>query len=113
MCAEKGCTDEACDEVMCCEPEAKRWKRVTLIGLAMLLAVFSILYSLFEGSVSVAFGASSADSLTLIEFGTDSLIEVAAGVVVLVKCVFLFWKSTPTNPIHPNLHHFCLGFPVS
>jgi len=108
VCAEKGCLGEACDEVMCCEPEAKRWKRVTLIVLAMVLAVFSILYSLVEGSVSVAFGASSAASLTLLEFGTDSLIEVAAGVVVLVKCVFFLKKKkkTPTtNPhfIHPNL----------
>jgi len=85
ICAEKACVGEVCDEVMCCEPETKRWKRITLIVIAMALAVFSILYSLVEGSASIAFGASTAASLTLLEFGTDSLIEVAAGVVVLVK----------------------------
>jgi len=58
VCAEKGCLREACDKVMCC----KHWKRVMLVVLMMALAVFSILYSLVKGSISMAFGASSAGS---------------------------------------------------
>ena len=49
---------------------------------AMLLALFTILYNLAEGAVSVYFGAEN-ESLTLFGFGVDSFIEVMSGAGIL------------------------------
>jgi len=62
--------------------DTKRW-RATLIVLAMSLAAFSIVYCLIESGVSIAFGASTADSRTLLEFGSDSLIEDGRRIVLM------------------------------
>lgn len=62
----------------------RKWKmnRVSnerLYGMANLLAVFTILYNIVEGSVSVWFGASD-ETLSLFGFGVDSFVEVISGV---------------------------------
>jgi len=49
---------------------------------ALWLAVFTIIYNLFEGLVSVYFGASDG-TLTLFGFGLDSFIEVMSGIGIL------------------------------
>jgi hypothetical protein len=50
---------------------------------ALWLAVFTILYNLAEGLVSVYFGAQD-EALTLFGFGVDSFIEVMSGAGILV-----------------------------
>lgn len=47
--------------------------------LALWLAVFTILYNLAEGLVSIFFGISD-EALTLFGFGVDSFIEVMSGI---------------------------------
>jgi divalent metal cation (Fe/Co/Zn/Cd) transporter len=49
---------------------------------ALWLAIFTIVYNLFEGLLSVYFGAS-AETLTLFGFGLDSFIEVLSGIGIL------------------------------
>ena len=49
---------------------------------AFQLAIFTILYNLVEGIVSIIFGISD-ESLTLFGFGADSLIEVISGIGIL------------------------------
>ena len=46
------------------------------------LAIFTILYNIIEGVVSIAFGITD-ESLTLFGFGADSLIEVISGIGIL------------------------------
>jgi divalent metal cation (Fe/Co/Zn/Cd) transporter len=53
-----------------------------LFKVAMALAVFTILYNIAEGFVSIYFGISD-DSLTLSGFGVDSLIEVVSGIGIM------------------------------
>lgn len=50
---------------------------------ALWLAVFTILYNVVEGLVSIGFGVSD-ESLALFGFGVDSFIEVMSGVGILV-----------------------------
>jgi divalent metal cation (Fe/Co/Zn/Cd) transporter len=50
--------------------------------LALRLAIFTIIYNIIEGIVSISFGISD-ESLTLFGFGADSLIEVISGVGIL------------------------------
>ena len=50
---------------------------------ALWLAVFTILYNIAEGLVSIGFGASD-ESLALFGFGVDSFIEVMSGIGILV-----------------------------
>jgi divalent metal cation (Fe/Co/Zn/Cd) transporter len=54
-----------------------------LFKIAFALAVFTILYNLVEGVVSVYFGFED-ESLTLFGFGVDSFIEVISGVGIAV-----------------------------
>jgi divalent metal cation (Fe/Co/Zn/Cd) transporter len=49
---------------------------------ALWLAVFTILYNLLEGLVSISFGFSD-EALTLFGFGVDSFIEVMSGMGIL------------------------------
>jgi len=53
---------------------------------AILLSIFTIIFNLFEGMVSVYFGYKD-ETLTLFGFGADSFIEMisAAGIYVMVK----------------------------
>lgn len=50
---------------------------------ALWLAVFTILYNIVEGLVSIGFGVSD-ESLALFGFGVDSFIEVMSGIGILV-----------------------------
>jgi len=50
--------------------------------LAFRLAIFTIIYNIIEGIVSIALGISD-ESLTLFGFGADSLIEVISGFGIL------------------------------
>jgi len=47
--------------------------------LAFALAIFTIVYNIIEGLVSIYFGVAD-ESLTLFGFGVDSLIEVISGI---------------------------------
>ena len=53
----------------------------TLYRRAGFLAVFTIIYNLVEGAVSVWFGAAD-ETLALFGFGVDSFIEVISAVGV-------------------------------
>jgi divalent metal cation (Fe/Co/Zn/Cd) transporter len=52
-------------------------------SFALWLAVFTILYNIVEGLVSIGFGVSD-ESLALFGFGVDSFIEVMSGIGILV-----------------------------
>ena len=49
---------------------------------ALWLAIFTIVYNLAEGLVSIFFGLSD-ETLTLFGFGVDSFIEVMSGIGIL------------------------------
>ncbi len=51
---------------------------------AQLLSIFTIFYNLIEGAISIALGLND-ESLALMGFGADSLIEVGSAVIVLWK----------------------------
>ena len=51
---------------------------------ALWLSIFTIVYNLLEGLVSVYFGAQ-AEALTLFGFGLDSFIEVISGLGILAR----------------------------
>ena len=57
-------------------PVHKGWK------IATGLALFTVIYNLGEGLVSLYFGAQD-EALTLAGFGVDSFIEVVSGVGIL------------------------------
>jgi len=48
-----------------------------------MLAIFSIVYNLAEGLVSLLMGEGS-DSISLIVFGADSFVEVFSSVIVVI-----------------------------
>lgn len=50
-----------------------------LLKVAFILSLITIIYNLFEGGISVFFGAGD-DSLTLLGFGVDSFVEVISGI---------------------------------
>jgi hypothetical protein len=54
-------------------------KKDKLLKTAFVLSLITIIYNLFEGGVSVFFGAGD-NSLTLLGFGIDSFVEVISGV---------------------------------
>lgn len=56
--------------------ESSLWQTV------LWLSVFTVLYNILEGAISVAFGVSD-ESLTLFGFGMDSFIEVLSGLGIL------------------------------
>ena len=53
---------------------------------ALWLAIFTILYNLAEGLISVFFGFSD-EALTLFGFGVDSFIEVMSGIGILAMVI--------------------------
>ena len=53
-----------------------------LLKWALLLSIFTILYNLAEGIVSVFFGAKD-ETLALLGFGIDSFVEVISGIGIL------------------------------
>lgn len=56
--------------------------RPTWLAYARFLAIFTILYNLVEGLVSMGFGLAD-DSVALFGFGADSFIEVGSALLVL------------------------------
>jgi divalent metal cation (Fe/Co/Zn/Cd) transporter len=53
---------------------------------ALWLAVFTVLYNIVEGLISIFFGVSD-ESLTLFGFGADSFIEVMSGIGILAMVI--------------------------
>lgn len=71
--------------------ERKGW-----YGIAMALAVFTIIYNLAEGLFSMFFGYSD-DSLALFGFGADSFIEVISGLGI-AHMVVRIRRSPESSP---------------
>jgi len=62
---------------------------------ALWLAIFTIVYNLLEGLVSVYFGAQD-EALTLFGFGVDSFIEVMSGIGILAMVLRI--RQRPDTP---------------
>lgn len=62
---------------------------------ALWLALFTILYNLAEGLISIFFGISD-ETLTLFGFGIDSFIEVMSGVGILAMVLRI--RGNPDTP---------------
>jgi divalent metal cation (Fe/Co/Zn/Cd) transporter len=62
---------------------------------AIWLAIFTILYNLLEGIVSIYFGAQD-EALTLFGFGVDSFIEVISGIGILAMAIRI--RGHPDTP---------------
>lgn len=62
---------------------------------ALWLAIFTIVYNLLEGLVSVYFGAQD-EALTLFGFGVDSFIEVMSGIGILAMVIRI--RQNPGTP---------------
>jgi divalent metal cation (Fe/Co/Zn/Cd) transporter len=67
------CCNNACQSV----PANSKWLKI-----AFALVILTILYNVAEGLIAVWFGLE-ADSISLVGFGIDSIIEVSAAVLVL------------------------------
>jgi divalent metal cation (Fe/Co/Zn/Cd) transporter len=70
----------------------------TYWNYALWLAVFTILYNVVEGLVSIGFGVSD-ESLALFGFGVDSFIEVMSGIGILVMVNRI--RRNPNSPRTP------------
>jgi divalent metal cation (Fe/Co/Zn/Cd) transporter len=62
---------------------------------ALWLAIFTIIYNIAEGLVSIYFGAHD-ESLTLFGFGIDSFIEVMSGIGILAMVIRI--QQNPEAP---------------
>ena len=62
---------------------------------ALWLAIFTILYNLAEGLISIYFGISD-ETLTLFGFGVDSFIEVMSGIGILAMVLRI--RHNPETP---------------
>ena len=51
--------------------------------LALGLSIFTIIYNIAEGIISIILGAKD-ETLTLFGFGLDSIIEVVSGIGILI-----------------------------
>ncbi|KAL6042116.1 Transmembrane protein 163 [Balamuthia mandrillaris] len=67
------------EEELCSRPQqkSKKWLRIAIV-----LAIFTITYNLLEAGVSITLGALGG-SLSLLGFGSDSLVEVSSAILVL------------------------------
>ena len=74
---------------MSTEPSGKLWRA------ALWLAVFTILYNIAEGLVSIYFGAAD-ETLTLFGFGVDSFIEVLSGIGIFAMVLRI--RQNPDTP---------------
>eukprot|EP00040_Diaphanoeca_grandis_P035520 m.223614 g.223614 ORF g.223614 m.223614 type:complete len:807 (+) comp33408_c0_seq3:165-2585(+) len=70
----------------------QKWTRI-----AVVLATFTIVWNLVEGVVSVQFGVEE-ESLSVISFGVDSMIEVISACFVLWR----LWKIKPGETVQPH-----------
>ncbi len=71
------------------ESSTKYWQ------YALWLAVFTILYNIAEGLVSIYFGAED-ETLTLFGFGVDSFIEVLSGIGIFAMVLRI--RQNPETP---------------
>ncbi|MCS6992559.1 MAG: cation transporter [Anaerolineales bacterium] len=62
---------------------------------ALVLGIFTVVYNLLEGLVSVYFGASD-ETIALFGFGVDSFIEVLSGVGIIAMIVRI--RQNPDTP---------------
>lgn len=62
---------------------------------AFALAVFTIVYNLFEGLISIWLGIND-ETLTLLGFGVDSFIEVLSGIGIAIMILRI--KQNPLSP---------------
>jgi divalent metal cation (Fe/Co/Zn/Cd) transporter len=62
---------------------------------ALWLAIFTVLYNIAEGLVSIFFGISD-EALTLFGFGVDSFIEVMSGIGILAMVIRI--RKKPDTP---------------
>jgi len=86
---EDGCCTEKGEENSKKNPQLQQWNRI-----AIFLGVFTVLFNMGEGIVSVLFGDDSG-SISLLGFGIDSIIEVISGSLVLWR--FLGNRGTLRN----------------
>jgi divalent metal cation (Fe/Co/Zn/Cd) transporter len=63
--------------------------------VALWLAVFTILYNVIEGLVSIWFGVKD-ETLTLLGFGVDSFIEVMSGIGIAMMILRI--RQNPNSP---------------
>jgi divalent metal cation (Fe/Co/Zn/Cd) transporter len=70
-------------------------REVRLFKYAFWLGIFTIVYNLFEGFVSIYFGATD-ESLTLFGFGIDSFIEVLSGIGIVAMVIRI--ERNPSSP---------------
>ena len=70
-------------------------QRNRFYNFALWLAIFTIVYNLLEGLVSIYFGAQD-EALTLFGFGVDSFIEVASGIGILAMVIRI--RQHPDTP---------------
>jgi divalent metal cation (Fe/Co/Zn/Cd) transporter len=62
---------------------------------ALWLAIFTVVYNIAEGVVSIAFGVND-EALTLFGFGVDSFIEVMSGIGILAMVIRI--RQNPDAP---------------
>lgn len=62
---------------------------------ALWLAIFTVLYNIAEGLISIFFGISD-EALTLFGFGVDSFIEVMSGIGILAMVIRI--RQNPDTP---------------
>lgn len=81
--------DSSCDS--CEEPRKKKLvvskqRKQKWFKIAVAASVFTILYNIIEGVLSIVFGAEG-ESLALLGFGIDSFLEVTSAILVFVHLV--------------------------
>lgn len=59
-------------------------KNPDALSLARKLSLFTIIYNIAEGLISIYFGIEE-ESISLLGFGLDSFVEVASAIIVLLK----------------------------
>ena len=67
-----------------------------LLKWALLLSIFTILYNLAEGIISVFFGAKD-ETLALLGFGIDSFVEVISGIGILHMVLRMKYSKVVTQ----------------
>ena len=72
--------------------------RNKLLNQAKWLAIFTIVYNIIEGLVSIAYGISD-ETLALFGFGVDSFVEVISGIGIL-HMVNVFGRQCIIVDIH-------------
>jgi len=74
---------------------AQKKSPATYWQYALWLAIFTVLYNIVEGLVSIFFGVSD-EALTLFGFGVDSFIEVMSGIGILAMVIRI--RQNPDAP---------------